>query len=56
MPKAGFKSITVTDYVYDQFQIRYNKIKDELQMQGITNFSGFIIYKMNQILKQEETK
>lgn len=42
MPKAGFKTITVSDYVYDTFFGVYKKNKRELAMNGIFSFSGYI--------------
>ena len=54
MPKTGFKSITVTETVYDKFFDEYLKKKDELSMKGITSFSGFVTCELAQILEIKE--
>ena len=46
MPKAGFKSITITDVAYDRFQNKYKKNKERLNLKGISSFSGYISYIM----------
>jgi len=35
MPKPGFKSITISESVYDKFNQVYLKNKDELVMKGV---------------------
>lgn len=43
LPKAGFKSITVSENIYNKFYTDYKKIKKDLAMKGITSFSGYIV-------------
>ena len=42
MPKPGFKSITVTNFIYEKMHQEYIKVKDELSLKGITSFSGYL--------------
>ncbi|MBI3842254.1 MAG: hypothetical protein HY295_03790 [Thaumarchaeota archaeon] len=42
MPKAGFKSITVSEVVYNKFHDVYKKNRQELAMKGINSFAGYI--------------
>lgn len=51
MPKAGFKTITVTDLVYDTFEKIYLDNKEEYAMKGISSFSGYITDKIETIMK-----
>jgi len=36
MPKPGFKTVTLSEAVYDKFNQTYQKNKDELTMKGVT--------------------
>ena len=56
MPKENFKSITISSVVYDRFQELYEKKKEELKFQGIMSFSGFVTYKLNKILEDENNE
>ena len=51
MPKSGFKSITVTDFVYDTFEKIYLDNKEEYSMNGINSFSAYITDKIETIMK-----
>ena len=42
MPKPGFKSITISESVYDKFHDVYEKNKDKLTMKGVNSFAGYI--------------
>ena len=42
MPKDGFKSITVSDEVYNKFLKQYQAKSDELKEKGIFSLSGYI--------------
>lgn len=55
MPKAGFKTITVSDYVYDTFFAVYKKNKRELAMNGIFSFSGYITDLVRQSTEKTRT-
>lgn len=55
MPGEGFKSITLSDTVYDNFYAHYEKNKEEVKMQGVFSFAGFITLKLNEILTKEST-
>jgi len=56
MPNGDYKSITVSDYVYSRFNVKYHKVKSEMQMQGITSFSGFITFHLAKILELDRKK
>jgi len=55
MPKAGFKSITVSESVYDKFYDVYQKNKDELSMKGISSFSGYVTYMLEEMMQKDKT-
>lgn len=54
MPGEGFKSITVSETVYDNFHAKYEKVKEEIKMRGIFSFSAFVTFKLNEILTKEK--
>jgi hypothetical protein len=55
MPKEGFKSITVSDTVYDTFYEIYQKNKQELTMKGVNSFAGYITYMLEQTMQKDKT-
>ena len=56
MAKPGFKSITVAECVYDKFYSVYDSQKDELKIKGVNSFSAYIVYSLEQALKEIKTK
>ena len=42
MPKAGFKSVTFSETIYEKLHVDYEKKKSQLQMKGINSFSGYV--------------
>jgi hypothetical protein len=55
MPKEGFKSITVSDTVYDRYYDIYQKNKQELAMKGVNSFAGYITYMLEQTMQKDKT-
>ncbi|MBM2851721.1 MAG: hypothetical protein HW420_268 [Candidatus Nitrosotenuis sp.] len=55
MPKAGFKSITVSEVVYDRFFDVFEKNKPDLTMKGINSFSGYVTYMLEQTMQKDKT-
>ncbi|TSA16391.1 MAG: hypothetical protein D4R72_06850 [Nitrosopumilales archaeon] len=55
MPKAGFKSITVSEVVYNKFHDVYKKNRDDLAMKGINSFAGYITFMMEDLMQKDET-
>jgi len=55
MPKAGFKSITVSEEVYNKFHDVYKKNKEDLAMKGINSFAGYITFMMEDLMQKDET-
>lgn len=55
MPKAGFKSITVSEEVYDKFFDVFEKNKPELMMKGINSFSGYVTYMLEETMQKDKT-
>ncbi len=55
MPKEGFKSITVSDTVYDKYHEIYLKNKQELTMKGVNSFAGYITYMLEQTMQKDKT-
>ncbi|MDE1863316.1 MAG: hypothetical protein KGI33_10440 [Thaumarchaeota archaeon] len=55
MPKEGFKSITVSEEVYNRFHDVYKKNKQDLAMRGINSFAGYITFMMEDLMQKDET-
>ena len=55
MPKPGFKSITISETVYEKFYSVYEKSKDSLTMKGINSFAGYITYMLEQNMQKDKT-
>jgi len=55
MPKAGFKSITVSEDVYNKFHDVYKKNKEDLAMKGINSFACYITFMMEDLMQKDET-
>lgn len=55
MPKEGFKSITVSDHIYDRFQDIYNDNKTTLAEKGVRSLSGYVSYMLEEAMVRDET-
>jgi len=55
MPKAGFKSITISEEVYNRFHDTYKKSKQDLAMKGINSFAGYITFMMEDLMQKDDT-
>ncbi len=55
MPKPGFKSITVSQNVYNKFFHIYERKKNDLELKGITSFSGYLTSIMEEMMFRHET-
>ena len=55
MPKEGFKSITVSDTVYDRYYEIYQKNKQELSIKCVNSFAGYITYMLEQTMQKDKT-
>ncbi len=55
MPKAGFKSITISEQVYDKFNDVFQKNKSELAMKGVNSFSGYVTYLLEDMMLKDKT-
>ncbi|RNJ75297.1 MAG: hypothetical protein EB828_05380 [Nitrosopumilus sp. D6] len=55
MPKAGFKSITVSENVYDRFYEVYDNSKDSLALKGVNSFAGYITYMLEARMEEDRT-
>ena len=55
MPKPGFKSITLSETVYDKFNEAYQKNKAELTMKGGNSFAGYVTYLLEQMIQKDKT-
>jgi len=57
MPRKGYKSITVRDEVYEYLLNEWRKVKKEYMItKGITSFSGYVTYRLNQLMEQDEKR
>ena len=52
MPKPGFKSITISETVYDKFHDVYQKSKGELP---VNSFSGYVTYMLEEMMQKDKT-
>jgi len=55
MPKAGFKSITVKDTIYDKFFNVYQANKENMYSKGVNSFAGYLTYMLEEMMKKDET-
>lgn len=55
MPKEGFKSITVSEEVYDRFYQVYSKGKGDLSKKGVNSFAGYITYMLEEVMQKDKT-
>ena len=55
MPKPGYKSITVSEHVYNEFFKVYEKNKKGLEIKGIRSFSGYLTSMMEETMLRYET-
>ena len=54
MPREGFKSITVSETVYDKLFNEFEKIREPLKFVGVNSFSGFCTFLMSNYTKQSK--
>jgi hypothetical protein len=54
MPKPGYKSITVSEHVYNKFFKVYEKNKKGLELKGISSFSGYLTSMMEEMMLNHE--
>ncbi len=54
MPKEGFKSITVSESVYDRFNDAYNRSKESLANKGVRSLSGYVSYMLEERMQESE--
>ena len=55
MTKPGFKSITISETVYEKFNDVYEKNKDKLTMKGVNSFAGYITYMLEDTMQKDKT-
>ena len=55
MPKPGFKSITISEQVYEKFYDVYEKNKEKLTMKGVNSFAGYITYMLEDSMLKDKT-
>ena len=55
MPNPGFKSITISEQVYEKFYDVYEKNKDKLTMKGVNSFAGYITYMLEDSMLKDKT-
>jgi predicted CopG family antitoxin len=54
MPKPGYKSITVSENVYNKFLKVYEKNKKGLEIKGVRSFSGYLTSMMEETMVRYE--
>ena len=53
--RSGFKSITVSETVYNKFFDVYQKNKEDLLMKGVNSFSGYVTYMLEEMMQKDKT-
>ena len=53
MPKLGYKTITITDELYDDLKQKYAKEKSYWAKRGIRSFSAFVAYRLSEMLEAD---
>jgi hypothetical protein len=54
MPKPGYKSITVSENIYNKFLKVYEKNKKGLEIKGVRSFSGYLTSMMEETMVRYE--
>lgn len=54
MPKGGFKSITISDTVYDRFNDSYQQKKNDLALKGIRSLSGYVSHMLEERMLEDD--
>ena len=54
MPKAGFRSITIKEELYDNVYALYQERKVNLRFAGINSFTGFCVNYMESIINSDK--
>ena len=54
MPKEGFKSITVSETVYNRFSEAYSSNREALAVKGIRSLSGYVSYMLEERMQENE--
>lgn len=55
MPKEGFKSITVSEAVFQRFNRAYNASREMLAARGIRSVSGYIGHMLSERMRESDT-
>ena len=42
MPKDGFKTVTLSDEIFDKIYKQYDGVREEIKEKGIFSFSGYV--------------
>lgn len=55
MPKPGFKSITVSEQVYDRFHKTFEQNKEKLSTKGVNSMAGYVTYMLEEAMQRDRT-
>ena len=55
MPKNGFKSITVSDAVYERFCRTYEADKENMISKGVNSIAGYVSHMLEETMRRENT-
>jgi len=55
IPKPGFKSITISEAVYEIYNQAYLKNNNSVTMMGVYSFAGYVTYLLEDVLKKDKT-
>ena len=53
MPKNGFRTITVSNNVYDNYMRWYKENREGLQFLGINSFTGFMAWIFQMVMSDD---
>lgn len=55
MPKPGFKSITVSEHVYDMFHKTFEQNREKLSTKGVNSLAGYVTYMLEDAMQRDRT-
>lgn len=54
MPKKGYSSLTIHTEDYEYFKQEWRKLKENYRKKGITSFSGYVTYRIYEMIEQDK--
>lgn len=55
MPKPGFKSITISETIYDKFHETFKANKEKMASKGVNSLAGYVTYMLEETMQRDST-